>query len=194
MLNQISCASIVALDEFWDSTGPGQDKVNLIDTIEDTDAPDPSRAYRVQAIKETLAGGHRAAAGAGADRHRPLLLRGPDSQGDRRGAGGHRVAGLPAPHQGGPAPAGAHQGGPRPGGSRPVARQAALRRRRCAPQPRAMRSASTDGSDFLVVNCSGYAIKPGDAPRRWCRVTGSDAALRGFANKTIVRYACPQHQ
>ena len=48
ILNQISCASIVALDEFWDSTGRGQDKVNLIDTIEDTDAPDPSRAYRIQ--------------------------------------------------------------------------------------------------------------------------------------------------
>ena len=56
IINQISCASIVALDEFWDSTGPGQDKVNLIDTIEDTDAPDPSRAYRVQVIRETLAG------------------------------------------------------------------------------------------------------------------------------------------
>jgi RNA polymerase sigma factor for flagellar operon FliA len=56
VLNQVSCASIVALDEFWDSTGPGQDKVNLIDTIEDADAPDPSRAYRIQVIKETLAG------------------------------------------------------------------------------------------------------------------------------------------
>jgi RNA polymerase sigma factor FliA len=55
ILNQISCASIVALDEFWDTAGPSQDKVNLIDTIEDADAPDPSRAYRVQAIKETLA-------------------------------------------------------------------------------------------------------------------------------------------
>jgi RNA polymerase sigma factor for flagellar operon FliA len=46
---------VVALDEFWDVQGSGQDRVNLIDTIEDTDAPDPSRAYRVQAIKETLA-------------------------------------------------------------------------------------------------------------------------------------------
>jgi RNA polymerase sigma factor for flagellar operon FliA len=55
VLSQISCASIVALDEFWDSTGPGHDKVNLIDTIEDTDAPDPSRAYRIQAIRQTLA-------------------------------------------------------------------------------------------------------------------------------------------
>jgi RNA polymerase sigma factor for flagellar operon FliA len=55
VLNQISCASVVALDEFWDSSGQGQDKVNLIDTIEDTDAPDPSRAYRVRVIRETLA-------------------------------------------------------------------------------------------------------------------------------------------
>lgn len=55
VLNQISCASVVALDEFWDSTGASQDKVNLIDTLEDADAPDPSRAYRVQAVKEMLA-------------------------------------------------------------------------------------------------------------------------------------------
>lgn len=55
VLNQVSCASVVALDEFWDSSGPGQDKVNLIDTIEDTEAPDPSKAYRVRAIKDTLA-------------------------------------------------------------------------------------------------------------------------------------------
>lgn len=55
ILNQISCASVVALDEFWDSSGAGQDKVNLIDTIEDAGAPDPSRAYRIQVIKETLA-------------------------------------------------------------------------------------------------------------------------------------------
>jgi RNA polymerase sigma factor FliA len=54
ILSQISCASVVALDEFWDSTGPGQDKVNLIDTIEDCDAPDPSRAYRIRVVKETL--------------------------------------------------------------------------------------------------------------------------------------------
>jgi len=54
ILSQISCASIVALDEFWDSSGSGQDRVSLIDTLQDTDAPDPSRAYHVQALKETL--------------------------------------------------------------------------------------------------------------------------------------------
>jgi len=41
ILNQISCASIVALDEFWDATSSSQDKVNLIDTIEDSEAPIP---------------------------------------------------------------------------------------------------------------------------------------------------------
>jgi len=54
ILSQISCSSIVALDEFWDSSGANQDKVNLMDTIEDSDAPDPSRAYSVQSVKETL--------------------------------------------------------------------------------------------------------------------------------------------
>jgi RNA polymerase sigma factor FliA len=56
ILAQISCSSVVALDEFWDSMVTGQDRVNLIDTIRDSEAPDPSRAYRIQNIKETLAG------------------------------------------------------------------------------------------------------------------------------------------
>ena len=55
VLSQISCASIVALDEFWNVQGNGQDHVNLIDTIEDMESPDPSRAFRIQTIKETLA-------------------------------------------------------------------------------------------------------------------------------------------
>ena len=55
IVNQISSFGIVALDEFWNVNGPGQDRVNLIDTIEDVDAPDPSHAYRVQSLKETLA-------------------------------------------------------------------------------------------------------------------------------------------
>jgi RNA polymerase sigma factor for flagellar operon FliA len=55
ILTQISCTSVVALDEFLDAPNQSQDKVNLIDTIEDTDAPDPSRAYRQQAVKEILA-------------------------------------------------------------------------------------------------------------------------------------------
>ena len=55
ILNQISCSSVVALDEFWDATSSGQDRVNLIETMEDRGAPDPSRAYRVRDVKDTLA-------------------------------------------------------------------------------------------------------------------------------------------
>jgi len=54
ILNQISCASVVALDEYWDTPSQSQDKVNLIDTIEDREAPDPSRAYRQRAVKDIL--------------------------------------------------------------------------------------------------------------------------------------------
>jgi RNA polymerase sigma factor for flagellar operon FliA len=55
VLLQISSASIVALDEFWTLSGSGGDKVTLMDTIEDRGAPDPSRAYDIQAVKELLA-------------------------------------------------------------------------------------------------------------------------------------------
>ena len=55
IVNQISSSGMVALDEFWNVSGSNQDRVNLIDTIEDVDAPDPSRAYHIQALKETLA-------------------------------------------------------------------------------------------------------------------------------------------
>lgn len=55
IVNQISSSGMVALDEFWNTGGTSQDRVNLIDTIEDLDAPDPSRAYGIQAVKETLA-------------------------------------------------------------------------------------------------------------------------------------------
>jgi RNA polymerase sigma factor FliA len=55
ILTQIGCASIVALDEFWTVSGSGGDKVALLDTIEDTASPDPSRAYDIQAVKEMLA-------------------------------------------------------------------------------------------------------------------------------------------
>lgn len=55
ILNQISSASIVALDEFWTLAGTGGDKVTLMDTIEDSNSPDPSRAFDIQAVKEILA-------------------------------------------------------------------------------------------------------------------------------------------
>jgi RNA polymerase sigma factor FliA len=55
IVNQISSSGMVALDEFWNVSASNHDRVNLIDTIEDVDAPDPSKAYHIQALKETLA-------------------------------------------------------------------------------------------------------------------------------------------
>jgi RNA polymerase sigma factor for flagellar operon FliA len=55
ILSEISCSSIVALDEFWGPHGASKDRVSLIETIEDEDAPDPSRAFRVQSLRDTLA-------------------------------------------------------------------------------------------------------------------------------------------
>ena len=120
ILNQISCASVVALDEFWDAPNQGQDKINLIDTIEDTDAPDPSRAYRQQAVKEILAASIQRLP----ERERIVIglyyYEGLTLEGDRRGAGRHRVADLAAAHQGHPAAPGSHQGRSGPGRTRPV--------------------------------------------------------------------------
>jgi RNA polymerase sigma factor for flagellar operon FliA len=55
ILTQISSASIIALDEFWTLSASGGDKVTLMDTLEDRSAPDPSRAFDIQAVKELLA-------------------------------------------------------------------------------------------------------------------------------------------
>ncbi|NLT34729.1 MAG: RNA polymerase sigma factor WhiG [Gaiellales bacterium] len=55
VLLQISNASIVALDEFWNVSGPDGDKVTLMDTLEDAAAADPSRALDITNLKELLA-------------------------------------------------------------------------------------------------------------------------------------------
>ncbi|MBC7292852.1 MAG: FliA/WhiG family RNA polymerase sigma factor, partial [Thermoleophilia bacterium] len=55
VINQISCASLVALDEFWDSSNSDQDRVNLLDTLEDSAAAEPAHTYNVQAVKKILA-------------------------------------------------------------------------------------------------------------------------------------------
>jgi RNA polymerase sigma factor for flagellar operon FliA len=55
ILTQISHASIVALDEFW-AVGPvGSDRVTLMDTLEDHNTPDPSRAFDLASVKDKLA-------------------------------------------------------------------------------------------------------------------------------------------
>jgi RNA polymerase sigma factor FliA len=57
-LTEISRSSIAALDELWTASGSGGDQVALIDTIEDTEAPDPqgslSEAEKKEAISDAI--------------------------------------------------------------------------------------------------------------------------------------------
>jgi RNA polymerase sigma factor for flagellar operon FliA len=54
-LTEISRSSIAALDELWTISSSGGDQVALIDTIEDTDAPDPQSSLAQTEMKEALA-------------------------------------------------------------------------------------------------------------------------------------------
>jgi RNA polymerase sigma factor for flagellar operon FliA len=54
-LSEISRSSIAALDELWTISGSGGDQVALIDTIEDTDAPDPQGALSQVELREAIA-------------------------------------------------------------------------------------------------------------------------------------------
>ena len=54
-LTDISRSSIAALDELWSvNTGGGGDQVALIDTIEDTEAPDPQGSLSQTEMKEAV--------------------------------------------------------------------------------------------------------------------------------------------
>ena len=109
-LTDISRSSIAALDELWTIGGSGGDQVALIDTIEDIDAPSPESSLSATELKEALGEAIAAAPRTREARRHPLLLRGADAARDRRGARRHRVARLPAPHEGDPAPEGAALG------------------------------------------------------------------------------------
>ena len=52
-LTDISRSSIAALDELW-TVSDGGDQIALIDTVEDTDAPDPQNALSQTELKEAL--------------------------------------------------------------------------------------------------------------------------------------------
>ena len=54
-LAEISRSSIAALDELWSVSGSGGDQVALIDTIEDTAAPDPQSALSHTEMREAIA-------------------------------------------------------------------------------------------------------------------------------------------
>ena len=54
-LTEISRSSIAALDELWTVQGGGGDQVALIDTIEDTQGPQPQSELDVAELKEMMA-------------------------------------------------------------------------------------------------------------------------------------------
>jgi RNA polymerase sigma factor for flagellar operon FliA len=54
-LTAISRSSVAALDELWQINTGGGDTVSLIDTIEDPNADDPSRAMNQTEVREALA-------------------------------------------------------------------------------------------------------------------------------------------
>ena len=54
-LSEISRSSIAALDELWTVSGGDGDQIALIDTIEDTEAPDPQRSLTATELREAIA-------------------------------------------------------------------------------------------------------------------------------------------
>ena len=54
-LTEISRSSIAALDELWTMSGEGGDQVSLLDTIEDTEGPNPQEALAQTELKEAVA-------------------------------------------------------------------------------------------------------------------------------------------
>jgi RNA polymerase sigma factor for flagellar operon FliA len=53
-LTEISRSSIAALDELWTISSSGGDQIALIDTIEDTEGPNPQDALSQQELREAL--------------------------------------------------------------------------------------------------------------------------------------------
>jgi RNA polymerase sigma factor for flagellar operon FliA len=53
-LTEISRSSIAALDELWTVSGEGGDQVSLLDTIEDTEGPNPQEALAQTELREAL--------------------------------------------------------------------------------------------------------------------------------------------
>jgi RNA polymerase sigma factor FliA len=54
-LLQIANSSMVALDELWSTSDSSGDQVSLMDTIEDTTAPDPAQALDLGDLKDRIA-------------------------------------------------------------------------------------------------------------------------------------------
>jgi RNA polymerase sigma factor for flagellar operon FliA len=54
-LTDISRSSIAALDELWTVSGSGGDQIAMIDTIEDTQGPEPQSAFAQTEMREAVA-------------------------------------------------------------------------------------------------------------------------------------------
>jgi RNA polymerase sigma factor for flagellar operon FliA len=55
MLNQINLVSVVALDELLSPGGEKGEKVSLVDTLEDADAPNPEMTFESEETRQILA-------------------------------------------------------------------------------------------------------------------------------------------
>ena len=106
-LLEIANSSVLALDDLWTFADPegGGGQISVLDTIQDPERGRPRGRGAHLRAEGPARGRDRVAARPRAPGGRPLLLREPDPARDRRGAGGDRVAGLPAPHQGRARPA-----------------------------------------------------------------------------------------
>jgi RNA polymerase sigma factor (sigma-70 family) len=111
IFNQISFVSVVALDELLSVGSERGDRLSLVDTL-DKGRRGPGGGLRIPGDEGHPGRRHQPARRAREDRDHPLLLRGPHPGRDRAGPGGHRVAGLPDAHQGGPPAPGQDAGRP----------------------------------------------------------------------------------
>lgn len=55
LLSDLSHSSLLALEELWSVGGEKDEKVSLMETLVDSSGPDPSEAFEVGELKETLA-------------------------------------------------------------------------------------------------------------------------------------------
>jgi RNA polymerase sigma factor for flagellar operon FliA len=55
MLNQINLVSVVALDELLSPGGEKGERMSLVDTLEDEDAPDPVMSFESEETRQMLA-------------------------------------------------------------------------------------------------------------------------------------------
>ena len=104
IISDIARANVAALDELWPGAAGEGDTLSLLDTLEDPNAEDPTRALRAGERKRGPARERAAPAGPREARGHALLLRGADAARDRRGAARDRVASVAAAHEGAPPP------------------------------------------------------------------------------------------